>query len=402
MPQVVSYRELWTSNRNFRFFFKGQLVSFLGDWFTTIALYSAVAGLTTSTLAITLVLVCKTLPIFLIAPIAGPLVDRWDRRRILLASDFGRCAFALLLIPMHHFGSLVGLYACAVGSTLLAGVAIPAKQSVLPRIVSAESYSAANAMGGASWAGMLTLGAALGGAVTALLGIDLSFGIDAATFLLSASFFYRLPPQKPPGKEGDKTAFVEALRYLMHRPAMAAQASIKTCQSLAGGVFALIPIFGGGVFEQRTGPLWIGVLYAARGLGTLLGTLWMRVLIGDQFSAMRASLIFAFVGQGILYFLLSLATAFWQACVLYGLSGLLQGMVWVFAGTLLQAGVDPRYHGRVFALEFGSLTLSLAISSLLAGSLVDTGWAPQEVVAIMAPVPALGVVVALYVWLSER
>lgn len=402
MTQLVSYRGLWASNREFRCFFKGQLVSFLGDWFTTIALYSAVAELTTSTLAITLVLVCKTLPVFLIAPIAGPMVDRWDRRRILLASDFGRCGFALLFIPMHSYGNLMGLYACAVGSTILAGIAIPAKQSVLPRIVSAESYSAANAMGGASWAGMLALGAALGGGVTALLGVNASFIIDALTFLVSASFFYRLPPQLPPRKEGDKTNLGEAVRYLAERPAVAAQASIKTCQSLAGGVFAMIPIFGGGLFDERSGPLWIGVLYAIRGLGTLVGTLVMRVIVGDRHSAMRGALVLAFVGQGCIYFLLSLATAFWQACLLYGLSGLLLGMVWVFAGTLLQAAVEPRFHGRVFAMEFGSLTLSLAGSSLLAGALVDSGWAPQEVVALMAPVPAVGVVVALYVWLAQR
>jgi MFS family permease len=402
LPQVVPYRELWASNRNFRFFFKGQLVSFLGDWFTTIALYSSVAALTSSALALTLVLVCKTLPVFLIAPIAGPLVDRLDRRRILLATDFGRCGFALAYIFMHQLGSLAGLYVCATGATLLAGIAIPAKQSVLPRIVSAEAYSAANAMGGASWAGMLTLGAALGGGVTALLGIELSFLIDAATFLLSASFFYRLPPQKPPRKEGDETGFVEALRYLALRPTMAAQALIKTCQSLAGGVFALIPIFGGGFFEDRAGPLWLGLLYAIRGLGTLIGTLWMRILIGDSHSAMRASLVFAFAGQGVLYFLLSLATAYWQACLLYALSGLLQGMVWVFAGTLLQVGVDPRFHGRVFAMEFGSLTLSLALSSLLAGLFIDSGWGPQSVVALMAPVPVIGLVLSFYVWLAER
>lgn len=402
MTQVVPYRELWTSNRDFRLFFKGQLVSFLGDWFTTIALYSTVAELTSSALAITLVLVCKTLPVFLIAPLAGPLVDRLDRRRILLATDFGRCGFALLFIAMHNLGSLSGLYVCATASTLLAGIAIPAKQSVLPQIVSAEAYSAANAMAGASWAGMLTLGAALGGGVTALLGIDLSFLIDAATFLLSASYFCRLPPQKPPNTAEDKTGFADALRYLALRPALAAQATIKTCQSLAGGVFALIPIFGGGFFDDRSGPLWLGVLYAARGLGTLIGTLWLRVLIGDRHSAMRGSIVFAFLGQGILYFFLSQATAYWQTCLLYALSGLLQGMVWVFAGTLLQFGVDPRFHGRVFAMEFGALTLSLALSSMLAGVFVDSGWGPQSVVALLAPVPAIGVAVALYVWLAER
>ncbi len=115
------------------------------------------------------------------------------------------------------------------------------------------------------------------------------------------------------------------------------------------------------------------MLYAARGLGTLVGTLWIRVLVRDRHSAMRGALVFAFAGQGALYYLLAQATAFHQACLLYGLSGLLQGMVWVFAGTLL-----------------------------LAGALVDADWAPQAVVALMAPVPALGVALALYVWLAER
>ncbi len=398
----VRYRDLWRGNRNFRFFFAGQLVSFLGDWFTTIALYSAVAELTNSALALTLVLVSKTLPVFLIAPLAGPIVDRVDRRRLLLATDLGRGVLALVFVGLHQLGSLPAIYACATASTLLAGVAIPAKQAVLPRIVSGRAYAAANAMGGASWAGMLTLGAALGGTVTAVLGIDVAFVIDALTFGVSAAFFYRLPPQLPPTNKQDNTGFAEALRYLRRHPTLAAQASIKTCQCIAGGVFALIPLFGSGLFPGYSGALWLGVLYAIRGIGTLVGTLWFRVLVRDDHGSMRLSLVAAFAGQVLTYWLLAHATSFPEACVYYSISGLLQGMVWVFAGTLLQAGVDPRFHGRVFAMEFGGLTLTLAISSMLAGLVVDSGITPQATVLMMAPLPMIGVLVAFYVYLAQR
>ena len=383
-------------------FFCGQLVSFLGDWFTTIALYSAVAELTSSALALTLVLVCKTLPIFLIAPIAGPIVDRVDRRRLLLATDLGRGVLALVFIGLHQLGNLPAIYACATASTLLAGVAIPAKQAVLPRIVSARAYAAANAMGGASWAGMLTIGAAAGGTVTALLGIDASFVIDAATFGVSAAFFYKLPPQHPPTDKSDNTGFREALRYLSNNRPLAAQACIKSCQCLAGGVFALIPLFGGGLYAGYDGALWLGVLYAIRGLGTLIGTLWFRIFVRDRLGTLRIFLVGAFSGPVAVYWLLAHADSFLGACLYYSLSGLLQGVVWVFAGTLLQAGVDPKFHGRVFAMEFGGLTLTLAISSTLAGAFVDAGLTPQAAVLMMSPLPLVGVLVALYVYLSGR
>ncbi len=402
MASVVRYRDLWRTNRNFRLFFCGQLVSFLGDWFTTIALYSAVAELTNSALALTLVLVCKTSPVFLIAPIAGPIVDRVDRRRLLLMTDLGRGSLALIFIGLHQLGNLPAIYLCTIASTLLAGLAIPAKQAVLPRIVSASEYSAANALGGASWAGMLTIGAAVGGTVTALLGIDASFVIDAATFGVSAAFFYRLPPQRPPTDKSDDTNFVAALRYLKRNPALAGQACIKTCQCLAGGVFALIPLFGGGLWHGYDGALWLGALYAIRGLGTLVGTLWFRVLVRDNHSIMRLSLVAAFAGQVVVYWWLAHATTFASACVFYSFSGLLQGLVWVFAGTLLQAGVDPKFHGRVFALEFGAMTLTLALSSMAAGAFVDAGLTPQATVLMMSPLPLIGVLVALYVYLAQR
>jgi MFS family permease len=90
----VGYRKLLVSNRGYRNLWLGNVASFAGDWFNLIALYAAVAELSDSSVAIALVMVVKTLPSFLISPIAGPLVDRLDRRRLLLAMDFIRAGSA--------------------------------------------------------------------------------------------------------------------------------------------------------------------------------------------------------------------------------------------------------------------------------------------------------------------
>ena len=139
-----------------------------------------------------------------------------------------------------------------------------------------------------------------------------------------------------------------------------------------------------------------------RGVGTLIGTLWFRVILGDSQGRMRATLVGAFAAQILIYWLLSESVEYWQAGLAYAASGLSQGVVWVFAGTLLREVTDDRYHGRVFAMEFGSMTLTLAASSLIAGYLVDLGLGAPQVVAYLAPLPIFGVLASLYVWWSQR
>jgi hypothetical protein len=117
---------------------------------------------------------------------------------------------------------------------------------------------------------------------------------------------------------------------------------------------------------------------------------------------MRRALIGAFAAQLVFYVLLSQSSSYWQAALCYMASGTAQGVVWVFAGTLLQASADQRFHGRVFAIEFGTMTLLLALSSLGAGAFVDAGIGPREVVAMLSPLPLIGVLVAFYVWRAER
>ena len=84
---MSGYRSLLTQNREYRRLWLAEIVSFLGDWFNTIALYTIVQEMSGSGRAIALVMVAKTLPVFLVVPLAGPIVDRFDRRTILILSD---------------------------------------------------------------------------------------------------------------------------------------------------------------------------------------------------------------------------------------------------------------------------------------------------------------------------
>ena len=87
VSKIPTYRAVLAANDSFRRVWLGEVVSFLGDWFSLIALYTVVQTLTDSATAVAGVLVGKTLPIFLVTPFAGPLVDRVDRRLILLATE---------------------------------------------------------------------------------------------------------------------------------------------------------------------------------------------------------------------------------------------------------------------------------------------------------------------------
>lgn len=138
-----------------------------------------------------------------------------------------------------------------------------------------------------------------------------------------------------------------------------------------------------------------------RGVGSLAGSLGLRVVFGDRPQTMRRLLVLGYLALGGIYLGLGhAATPFWAgAC--YAASGLATGLIWVFSGTLLQTEADRRFHGRVFAFEFGTLTLVLAASSYVSGAAVDLGYTVREATLAFVPLTLVGAAVAsAAVWLG--
>jgi len=380
------YLDLLRRNVPLRNLWLGQVVSFFGDWFKTIALLTIVQQFTSSAQALALVLVARMLPIFLVTPIAGPLVDRFDRRKIMLATDIARAVLALGLVVAHRLENLPLLFSLLVLMVGISGIFIPARTAAIPQLTERHELPAAVALSGGTWSIMLAFGAAVGGVITHFLGVDTALVLDGVTYLVSAYFIRKLP-DLPPRERADaqRTSFRAGIRYLARRPYLAGVVSLKAAMSVAAGVVAILPLYAraavGVEFDVRKLPLLIGALYAFRGVGSVIGTMGVRRMTGDHPEVLRGCIAVALVVSGAAYVGLGFAPGFWVAGWAYLIGALGTGTVWVFASILGQIASDQEYRGRVFSMEFAGMTLMFSVISWVAGYLVDaTAWT-HEVVA---------------------
>src|SRR5216684_4423140 len=246
------YVRLLRHNRDFRLLYAGSLISLGGDWFLTVALLDLVLQLTGSATLASLMLLCQTLPIFLVTPMAGRAVDRLDRRKLMIVVDLLRAIACLLplfartpaLLPFAY----IGVIAISIGSAYFE----PASQAALPNIVAPEELSAANVLMGSTWGTMLAVGAAIGGAVTMRFGRDVSFVVDAVSFLASAWILWRIRTPFSEsvgagalaGPAAGEAPAATLIPYVRAHPRVLALLVSKGGYGMGAGSVALLGVFG--------------------------------------------------------------------------------------------------------------------------------------------------------------
>ncbi|MGD8604482.1 MAG: MFS transporter, partial [Anaerolineales bacterium] len=198
------YVKLTRHNRNFRFLWFGQIISLLGDWFNLIASASLTAQLSGSGLAIGGLFVIRMLAPFLISPFAGVLADRYNRKRLMIATDLLRAIVVLGFLLVRSSEQIWLLYSLTALQLAISGIFFPTRNAILPDLVDDHELGAANALTSATWSVMLALGAALGGFVTGQWGIYRSFVVDAGTFILSAAMLSQLRYVPSPREQAAK------------------------------------------------------------------------------------------------------------------------------------------------------------------------------------------------------
>src|SRR2546430_4587655 len=182
----VGYMDLLRSNRAFRFLWFGQVVSQMGDWFDTIAVYTIALTLTGSTRSVALIMVARFLPSVVMGPLSGVVADRFSRRSIMIASDLVRAVVVLGFLFVRRPDQMWLIYVLTVLQLAFSTFFEPAKTAAIPSIVSPRELVPANAIAAVTWSVMLTLGAAIGGFVTGLFGTNAAFILDSLTFIASA------------------------------------------------------------------------------------------------------------------------------------------------------------------------------------------------------------------------
>jgi len=388
----AGYIELLRGNRGFRQLWLGQVVSQLGDWFNTIALYTIILDLTGSGRDIGLLLVARFLPSFIFGSLSGVVADRFSRRSIMIISDLLRALVVLGFLFVRRADQLWILYSLTVLQLGLSTFFEPAKTAVIPSIVSDRELVAANAISSVTWSIMLTLGAFVGGVVTGWFGSDVAFILDAFTYLLSAALIasVRFPKRAPRAKSKFTisrilgiTETIEGVRYVKHRPRVLALLLVKPAWGLGGGVLTLLAVFGEKVFPVgNSAATGIGVLFAARGIGTAVGPIVARRISGDGKRRMQNSIGIAFLISGVFYMAFGAATSFVVALIVLGVAHTGGSILWVFSTVLLQRAVEDNFRGRVFAAELALLTLTMAVSNYATGELLDRFGLSPRVVAI--------------------
>ena len=381
MPEPVGYIDLLRRNRSFRQLWLGQVVSQMGDWFNTIALYTIILKLTGSGRDVGLLLVARFLPSFLFGSISGVVADRFSRQRIMIVSDLLRAVVVLGFLFVRRPDQLWIIYVLTVFQLGLSTFFEPAKTAAIPSIVEDRELVAANAISSVTWSAMLTIGAAIGGLITGWFGTNVAFILDATTYLLSAALIASIRVPKRRKRERQKlrlgrllgiTETIDGIRYVKDRPRVLALLLVKPAWGLGGGVMTLLAVFGERIFPVgKDAAGGIGVLFAARGIGTAVGPIVARRISAESDRRMQASIGISFVIAGIFYSAFGSATSFVFALVVLGIAHCGGSILWVFSTVMLQRSVEDSFRGRVFAAELALLTLTMAASNYVTGELLD-------------------------------
>ncbi len=395
---LATTRAVLARNPEFRRLFLATVVSMIGDWFSFVAITDLVTELTGRQGTAAYFYAASVLPVFLVSPLAGAIVDRRDRKRTLIWADLVRVPLALLLCVAAWQGSVAFAAVGVVGLGIGAAFFDPGSSAATPNLVEKEDLAAAQSLMGLLWGSMLVVGAGLGGVVADLLGRQAAFAINAMSFLLSAWLLagIRRPMQEPrelreqrdPREEGDPSAsitlndsghgFGEAWRYIRRNRAVSSLVFAKVGVSSANGLVGLLPVFAR---MTSTSALSTGLLFSMRGLGALVGPLLAGRLMrtppsgraGDR--ALRGIILacgISTMSYAFFYAVMPVTPVFFAMMGLVFCAHLGGGTQWTASTYGLQALVPDRLRGRVLSLDYGLATLAIGASAVVAGLLADS------------------------------
>ncbi len=377
------------TNPDLRKVFIAQVISYLGDWFSFVALIGLVDDLTGSSFLVSLVLVAFSLPSFLASPIAGPMVDRFDRRRILITVSWiqGVSALGLLLVGPGTVW-LAFLFQSSVSA--LAAVVKPASEAAIPNLArDAEEVARANSLLGSTWGVMLAVGAAIGGLFSSTFGRDAAFVANALSFFAAAAVFALVKSPMQTARDADIASrpmrpiadMREALTHARRDPVLMALIFSKATFAIGAGVVSQLAVLASDVFKG--GDASRGVLIGARGVGAGIGPLIAaRYTGGDLAKVLRVCGIASLVFSGC-YLLGAWMPALGLTAVFVTVAHLGGGAQWTLSTYGLQLRSPDHVRGRILAGDFALVTLTLSVTSALAG-LVSEAFGVRQAISAFA------------------
>jgi MFS family permease len=406
---VTAYRRL-LGNRPFALLWVGATISILGDALTWVSLVWLTYELGGSSLEIGVLAVCYTGPVIVGGLVAGLLLDRFDRRRLLIADNVARGAVMLSVPIAASLGVLAQphIYVVAAVYGLLYMISLAGIPSMLPDLVADEDLPTANAMESISYGLGGVAGPAMAGVLIGLIGAATNLAIDAVSYFAFAAclLFVRVPSRaadaasfRPGGvvaedvaKDGGAKDDVvaegghrPAIAFIVRTPAILAITLMFMAANIGEGMLTvLLPVYA--VEVLVVGATGYGLLVSAMTAGTLAGSLAVGAVRWPW--PLGRSIAVAQLLGGVALLGLALQPPFALAAALLVVFGLLVSPLTIWAQTIRMRLIPESLRGRVFSLLRTLMQSTPPVGGLVAGSMLG--------VAAIGPVAlVLGAVIAI-------
>ena len=375
---MSEFLDLLRWNRNYRYTWLGQVVSETGDYFNNIAVFSLVMEVTGSGLVVSGVMLSRAIPAVLAGPVAGVVLDRFDRRRIMLASDLIRAVVALGFIATVRHPSAWLLYTLSALLMFASPFFTSGRAAILPTIASPAELHTANSLTQTTQWATLTAGTMLAGFAVAKLGFAAAFVLNALSFLFSAYAVWQL--RSPGGfvaERGESRSagmvrpwheYIEGLEYIRATPLVFWIGMVSVGWASGGGAAQILfTLFGEQVFHR--GAAGIGTIWGFAGVGLLIGG-WLGHLAGRRvgFAGYKRTISISYITHGITYVAFSQMSNYALALAFICLSRVGMAVSSVLNYSQLLRHTPDRFRGRVFStmetLRWSIMIISMALAGV--------------------------------------
>ena len=358
--------------REFRTIWLAQFVSIFGDF---LALFGIIALITFrlhgNAVNVTTVTIAYILPLALLGPPIGVLVDHMDTRRTMILSDSIRGCLALLLLVVSSINQIAAvMFAISVVSCFF----VPSQSIAIRTLIPKERLLAANAMLSQAFYLIRIASPLIAGALVSWLGERSTFVLDGASFFFSAVMIFTLVIHRPPREGADKTLkgltndFIEGNRFIFTHPGLSfVFIAMAVAMFVMSSFSPLISIF---VRDQlKAGPMLYGLVSGSVGVGLIVGTALITKLAGKRPSP--SVVIIGLLTCGIATAVLGVSYHGWQAGISMFLLGFAISMVLIPAQTMSQQETPPQMIGRVSSTFMSMISVAQVLGLLLSGMLAQ-------------------------------
>jgi len=348
------YRKLWA----------GEVVGGIGGEATYVAILMQVYALTKSPAAVGFVGLVGFVPLMFGTTIGGPIIDRYDRRTILLVGGAAHAAVSALLLinALATHPSVLVVYIGTALAAFVSGIDVPARQATTPVIVEKEHLQAAISLNNVMWSLSSIAGPFLGGLLIGTLGLGWTYGLGAAAWILTLVFMWSLgsiPPVEGAAEKSGWESLKEGLRFLKGKRVIQGTFAIDLFAMVFGLPEALFPVLAVTRFGQVsaaanpdviTGGPVVGALLASVAFGALVASLTTGWTVRVKHQGQAVVWMVVLWGAAITAF--GLPVPPWGACVLLAVAGGADTISAVFRGTILQHSLTDEIRGRITSIHF--------------------------------------------------